>query len=50
LPGRAKSKTIDEVVVSGIKKDKNLSSAQMGTETLSIKNIEKLPVCLVKRM
>ena len=35
---------IDEVVISGIKKDKNLTSAQMGTETLSIKNIEKLPV------
>lgn len=39
-----KSNAIEEVVVSGIKKDKNLSSAQMGTETLSIKNIEKLPV------
>ncbi|BAP31110.1 outer membrane protein [Chryseobacterium sp. StRB126] len=39
-----KSNAIDEVVVSGVKKDKNLSSAQMGTETLSIKNIEKLPV------
>ncbi|CAH0248113.1 TonB-dependent receptor [Chryseobacterium sp. Bi04] len=38
------SKSIDEVVITGIKKDKNLSSAQMGTETLSIKNIEKLPV------
>lgn len=35
---------IDEVVISGVKKDKNLTSAQMGTETLSIKNIEKLPV------
>ncbi|WP_160138695.1 TonB-dependent receptor [Chryseobacterium sp. c4a] len=39
-----KSNAIDEVVVSGVKKDKNLSSAQMGTETLNIKNIEKLPV------
>ncbi|AZB07783.1 TonB-dependent receptor [Chryseobacterium sp. G0162] len=39
-----KSNTIDEVVVSGIKKDKNLTSAQMGTETLNIKSIEKLPV------
>ncbi len=39
-----KSNTIDEIVVSGVKKDKNLSSAQMGTETLNIKNIEKLPV------
>ncbi|PWN69453.1 hypothetical protein C1631_015495 [Chryseobacterium phosphatilyticum] len=38
------SKTIDEVVITGIKKDKNLTSAQMGTETLNIKNIEKLPV------
>lgn len=38
------TKNIDEVVVSGVKKDKNLSTAQMGTETLSIKNIEKLPV------
>ncbi|KQR91128.1 collagen-binding protein [Chryseobacterium sp. Leaf180] len=36
--------SIDEVVVSGVRKDKNLSSAQMGTETLSIKSIEKLPV------
>jgi hypothetical protein len=35
---------IDEVVITGVKKDKNLSTAQMGTETLSIKNIEKLPV------
>lgn len=38
------SKSIDEVVITSIKKDKNLSTAQMGTETLSIKNIEKLPV------
>ncbi|OCA76400.1 collagen-binding protein [Chryseobacterium artocarpi] len=38
------SKAIDEVVITGIKKDKNLTSAQMGSETLSIKNIEKLPV------
>ncbi|MCY0968589.1 TonB-dependent receptor [Chryseobacterium wangxinyae] len=36
--------TIDEVVISAVKKDKNLTSAQMGTETLSIKSIEKLPV------
>ncbi|SUX44083.1 TonB-dependent receptor [Chryseobacterium indoltheticum] len=35
---------IDEVIISGVKKDKNLSSAQMGTETLSIKQIDKLPV------
>jgi len=35
---------IDEVIISGVKKDNNLSSAQMGTETLSIKNINKLPV------
>lgn len=39
-----RSNKIDEVVVTGVKKDKNLTSAQMGTETLSIKNIEKLPV------
>lgn len=38
------SKSIDEVIITGIKKDKNLTSAQMGAETLSIKNIEKLPV------
>ena len=38
------SKAIDEVVITGIKKDKNLTSAQMGAETLNIKNIEKLPV------
>jgi hypothetical protein len=35
---------IDEVVISAVKKDNNLTSAQMGTETLSIKSIEKLPV------
>lgn len=35
---------IDEVIISAVKKDKNLTSAQMGTETLSIKSIEKLPV------
>ncbi|ASE60721.1 TonB-dependent receptor [Chryseobacterium indologenes] len=44
LPQEQISKSIDEVVITGIKKDKNLTSAQMGTETLSIKNIEKLPV------
>lgn len=40
---------IDEVVISAIKKDKNLTSAQMGTETLSIKSIEKLPVLFGER-
>lgn len=44
LPSESAAKAIDEVVITGIKKDKNLTSAQMGTETLSIKNIEKLPV------
>lgn len=44
LPSESVEKTIDEVVITGIKKDKNLTSAQMGAETLSIKNIEKLPV------
>ncbi|PRA97637.1 hypothetical protein CQ046_21140 [Chryseobacterium sp. MYb7] len=44
LPAEAATKSIDEVVITGIKKDKNLTSAQMGAETLSIKNIEKLPV------
>ncbi|CAI8872388.1 TonB-dependent receptor [Chryseobacterium sp. IT-36CA2] len=44
LPAEADTKSIDEVVITGIKKDKNLTSAQMGAETLSIKNIEKLPV------
>ncbi|SIP93458.1 TonB-dependent receptor [Chryseobacterium sp. RU33C] len=44
LPSESAAKTIDEVVITGIKKDKNLTSAQMGAETLSIKNIEKLPV------
>jgi len=39
-----KTSTIDEVVITGVKKDKNLSTAQMGTETLSIKQIDKLPV------
>lgn len=36
--------TLDEVIVSRVKKDKNLSEAQMGIETLNIKKIEKLPV------
>jgi hypothetical protein len=44
LPSEYVEKAIDEVVITGIKKDKNLTSAQMGAETLSIKNIEKLPV------
>ncbi|MDH5033946.1 TonB-dependent receptor [Chryseobacterium cucumeris] len=44
LPAETAAKAIDEVVITGIKKDKNLTSAQMGAETLSIKNIEKLPV------
>ncbi|MGG1923123.1 TonB-dependent receptor [Chryseobacterium sp. NRRL B-14798] len=44
LPSESVEKAIDEVVITGIKKDKNLTSAQMGAETLSIKNIEKLPV------
>ena len=39
-----KTSNIDEVIISAVKKDKNLSTAQMGTETLSIKQIEKLPV------
>lgn len=36
--------TLNEVVVSRTKKDKNLSEAQMGMETLNMKQIEKLPV------
>ena len=44
IPQETETKTIDEVVVTAIKKDKNLTSAQMGAETLNIKNIEKLPV------
>lgn len=35
---------LDEVVVTSQRKDKNLSAAEMGTETLDIKRIEKLPV------
>ncbi|KAF5279695.1 hypothetical protein FQR65_LT15284 [Abscondita terminalis] len=42
--GKEKTSQIEEVVIFASKKDKNLSSAQMGTETLSIKNIDKLPV------
>ncbi|EFK35254.1 Outer membrane receptor for ferrienterochelin and colicins [Chryseobacterium gleum] len=44
IPQETETKAIDEVVVTAIKKDKNLTSAQMGAETLNIKNIEKLPV------
>lgn len=42
--GEERTAKIDEVIISSVKKDKNLSSAQMGTETLSIKQIDKLPV------
>lgn len=38
------TKSLKEVVVTSVKKDKNLSSAAMGTETLNMKSIEKLPV------
>ncbi|MCD9616354.1 TonB-dependent receptor [Chryseobacterium gleum] len=44
IPQETETKVIDEVVVTAIKKDKNLTSAQMGAETLNIKSIEKLPV------
>ncbi|WP_426480139.1 TonB-dependent receptor [Chryseobacterium sp. R2ACT005] len=44
LPQEETTKAIDEVVVTAVKKDKNLTSAQMGAETLNIKSIEKLPV------
>jgi len=43
-PQEETTKAIDEVVVTAVKKDKNLTSAQMGAETLNIKSIEKLPV------
>ncbi|MDQ0640260.1 hypothetical protein QF042_003825 [Pedobacter sp. W3I1] len=36
--------SLQEVLISSAKKDKNLSNAQMGMETLDIKKIEKLPV------
>lgn len=39
-----KRSNLKEVVVSSTKKDKNLSGSQMGTESLNIKSIEKLPV------
>ncbi|WP_163407151.1 TonB-dependent receptor [Flavobacterium ajazii] len=39
-----RTNALDEVVVGSVKKDKNLSQAQMGIETLNIKKIEKLPV------
>ncbi|HEX2533008.1 MAG TPA: TonB-dependent receptor [Chitinophagaceae bacterium] len=39
-----KGTNLQEVVVSSSKRDNNLSSSVMGTETLNIKNIEKLPV------
>lgn len=39
-----KGYTLNEVVVSAGKKDQNLTTAQMGTESLNIKTIEKLPV------
>lgn len=42
--GEERTQQIAEVVISVVKKDKNLSTAQMGTETLSIKQIDKLPV------
>lgn len=39
-----KGNKLQEVVVSSSKKNKNLTSSQMGTEVLNIKSIEKLPV------
>ncbi|MEN5133368.1 TonB-dependent receptor [Elizabethkingia anophelis] len=39
-----KTTDIENVVILGVKKDKNLTSSQMGTDALSVKNIEKLPV------
>lgn len=44
LGQEGKTTEIEEVVISGARKDKNLSSAQMGMETLDMKKIEKLPV------
>lgn len=35
---------LNEVVIASVRKDQNLSSPAMGTETLNIKAIEKLPV------
>jgi hypothetical protein len=44
-----KGTNLREVVVSSTRKDKNLVSTQMGTETLNIKSIEKLPVLFGER-
>lgn len=40
------AKTMDEVVVSADKKDKNITQAQMGVETIDIKEINKIPVLM----
>ncbi len=40
------AKTMDEVVVSAEKKDKNVTQAQMGVETIDIKEINKIPVLM----
>lgn len=37
-------KELSEVVVSSVKKNRNITSAVMGTETLDMKSISKLPV------
>lgn len=41
---RSAGTALDEVVITNVKKDNNLSEAQMGTETLDITKIDKLPV------
>ncbi len=42
-PSRA---DIEGVVISGVRKDENLSSMQMGVESVDMKQIEKIPVLL----
>jgi hypothetical protein len=40
---------LNEVVIASVRKDENLSTPAMGTETLNIKAIEKLPVLFGER-
>ncbi|PBQ34805.1 hypothetical protein CNR22_03840 [Sphingobacteriaceae bacterium] len=40
------AKIMDEVVVSAEKKDQNVTQAQMGVETIDIKEINKIPVLM----
>lgn len=42
------TKILDEVVISGERKDENVKSTQMGKEELSIERIKSIPAFMVR--